>query len=1031
MNLTELKDTFSPEANTNFTRQQIRKSLKLNLQRKFKNKSKTEIIACVDELMTINGLSEDKFNCLDFVQKMIDSNINDLSIDDNSNKTEKTIAGIYAESNAANKKIVGYDFLYRVMKGMYGKIRAKRLVGEMIDHSLGLSDSSNILIPYCYALDATKLITEGRPFGTLHSKPAKRVDSYISALNETIHQMSSHLAGAIAIGTFFFDISHLLIRTGVSLDEIKTNEKTRKRLQNDMQKFIHSVNHLSRNSNESPFTNVNIFDRFKLKYIVENELKWLFPDPSGIERPDYNDMVVDFILETQDIFLDLFDAGDPCKAGLPYRFPVCTMNISKSYVKLDEKWNPILDKDGEEIPCDPYIVDTEFLKKFVNERDVLRYNIFASDGTKVCSCCFDENQKVLVEGSGYGPKLITIREANELTNVECPNKRIYQNGIWSEFKRAVVRHNQEYIKVTTVNNKEVVMTGDHLLPCLDGTKPADKINCDDYIRFSTAVYEGKYDNGYGLGVLVGAYAGDGSQGIKDDGGNPKQLVLSLNSDKVEKLKPYLVAFDISAAQNNTIRATTKDKKIIDFIMNRVIGKKSYNKSFALDNIINDSFMFRRGVIDGFYMTDGGNTNRIYTTSDDLRDGLEAIFATCGMQTIINTSDRTDEKVVIRGEEYNRNYPLHCIRWYSTSNKTSVKDIYKKRGNDIFFKVKSVEYVSGSENAYCVQIKGDREPFFTLANGIDTHNCRMVNDSDMLEVAESVNAFGAGALSSLGSHRVCTINYHRLVLESDNINDFWKNYKYRIEASKDILVAHKKLIMLLADAGLQSFVSNYWINMKRMFSTFGVLGIYEMQKTAEKKYGKENIGEDFTGEVLSFLENKVHTFTKTIDDHRFNIEQIPAESYAVRLCNADKVLFGDENVPYNLYANQFVPLHADATIWEKLDADGKYNKLLSGGGIVHATVGERPTSAQILEIIYYAVDVGCEHFAINGIYGVCENGHHYLGDTDVCPECGGMTVEKLTRVVGFFTPVSGWNKTRRELDFPFRTKVDFNDRPVIE
>ena len=74
-----------------------------------------------------------------------------------------------------------------------------------------MSDSTKILLPYCWALDASKLVIEGRKFGQLPSAPAKRVQSYISALNETVHQMSSHLAGAIAVGTFFLDIAHILM----------------------------------------------------------------------------------------------------------------------------------------------------------------------------------------------------------------------------------------------------------------------------------------------------------------------------------------------------------------------------------------------------------------------------------------------------------------------------------------------------------------------------------------------------------------------------------------------------------------------------------------------------------------------------------------------------------------------------------------------------------------------------------------------------------------------------------------------------
>jgi hypothetical protein len=42
---------------------------------------------------------------------------------------------------------------------------------------------------------------------------------------------------------------------------------------------------------------------------------------------------------------------------------------------------------------------------------------------------------------------------------------------------------------------------------------------------------------------------------------------------------------------------------------------------------------------------------------------------------------------------------------------------------------------------------------------------------MLEIAAQSNSFGAGSIGSLGSHRVATINYNRIALECENIDDF--------------------------------------------------------------------------------------------------------------------------------------------------------------------------------------------------------------------------------------------------------------------
>lgn len=74
-----------------------------------------------------------------------------------------------------------------------------------------------------------------------------------------------------------------------------------------------------------------------------------------------------------------------------------------------------------------------------------------------------------------------------------------------------------------------------------------------------------------------------------------------------------------------------------------------------------SVEFRQGILDGWYNTDGGNNNRCYTTSEKLVECMEALITSLGKQSIINIEDRTDEDLIIRGQKFNRNYPLYCIR----------------------------------------------------------------------------------------------------------------------------------------------------------------------------------------------------------------------------------------------------------------------------------------------------------------------------------------------------------------------------------
>ena len=363
-----------------------------------------------DSLLNIHGISRNNFNIINSVERLLQNNLNHESIDENSNKNDKTTKGILKESETPFDKIIGYRYLYRKLKDIYGKQEATRLSGLMYDYSIALSDSTNILIPYCWSFNASVLVTDGKPFKPLKSKPAKRVDSYISILNEVIHQMSNHLAGAIAIGTFFMDIARLMIiNENIALETLRTDEATRKYIENQFQRFVHGVNSLSRSGGqESPFTNVSIFDRTKLSKLVEEYL-WYFEvfDEKDQAKIDY---VLDYIIELQFLYMDFFSKGDPCLDGMPYRFPVSTINLAKKFDESEKKFK---------------ITDKEFVK-LICEKDIYRYNIFASEGSKIASCCFYGDEFVNVLDENNKLLRITLKEFVENEN----NKRqglIYNN----------------------------------------------------------------------------------------------------------------------------------------------------------------------------------------------------------------------------------------------------------------------------------------------------------------------------------------------------------------------------------------------------------------------------------------------------------------------------------------------------------------------------------------------------------------------------------------------------------------------------
>jgi ribonucleoside-triphosphate reductase len=371
-------EKFFNESTSSKTIKNIKGCLKNTLVRDYNITDKTKLNDIINGILKIHGLHADNFDVVLNSEKLINNNISDLSVDANANKSEVSIPAIRSELGNPTQKLVGYDMLYKTLVELYGKSEADRLSGLLYSYDLGISDSTKILSPYCYSFDFTKLVLFGRPWGSVESTPPKRISSYLSALAETVHQLSNHIAGAVAIGSFVLDLAHLLIyKEKVSLFKLKNSKKFRKYFENEIQQFAHSINHLSRNAVETPFSNVSLFDPIKIaEFLKDDAYGWYFNNE--VERKYLPNKkiskkyIVEYIMEIQNIYCDFIDKGDPVKNGRPYPFPVNTQNMSKSFNKETSKFE---------------YSDPKFVDHFFKNRDFFKYNLYISEGQKSSMCC--------------------------------------------------------------------------------------------------------------------------------------------------------------------------------------------------------------------------------------------------------------------------------------------------------------------------------------------------------------------------------------------------------------------------------------------------------------------------------------------------------------------------------------------------------------------------------------------------------------------------------------------------------------------
>lgn len=278
-----------------------------------------------------------------------------------------------------------------------------------------------------------------------------------------------------------------------------------------------------------------------------------------------------------------------------------------------------------------------------------------------------------------------------------------------------------------------------------------------------------------------------------------------------------------------------------------------------------------------------------------------------------------------------------------------------------------------------------------------------------------NSFGVGGIS-VGSLKVCGINLPRLN-HSNNLDE-------TILSIRAVLFAHRKIMEDRIDNGFMPLYSSGWISKSRQYSTVGFVGAYEYMV---ERYGEVN--DEAKNDLLNVFQNVNSSFQLfgVHDNCHYNLEQIPAESMAVRLANVDNILgFNDK---YELYSNQYISLmDTDYSIYDKFITQGLFDSQTSGGAILHINIFDyKPLSEKSFKnIVETARKSDTKYFGINYVFTKCKNGHYTMrGQNDKC-HCGEKITDAYTRVVGFLTNVKHWNRVRRLIEFPkraFHTTID--------
>lgn len=187
------------------------------------------------------------------------------------------------------------------------------------------------------------------------------------------------------------------------------------------------------------------------------------------------------------------------------------------------------------------------------------------------------------------------------------------------------------------------------------------------------------------------------------------------------------------------------------------------------------------------------------------------------------------------------------------------------GVDVITEVTRVD--QEGEWVFCVEVKDKETPYFCLANGIQTHNCRLLSDTSKLDAF--INSIGGTSLS-IGSVKVNDINLRHIALEANGDEDLYLEIlKKRIDICVKTLDCVRHIIKRDAEKGLLPNYTYGIIDMEKQYNTIGITAMYEVM--LDFGYiGTDEFGNRFyTDKAIAFAKRIMKQLNEQKETYGFN------------------------------------------------------------------------------------------------------------------------------------------------------------------
>ncbi len=296
----------------------------------------------------------------------------------------------------------------------------------------------------------------------------------------------------------------------------------------------------------------------------------------------------------------------------------------------------------------------------------------------------------------------------------------------------------------------------------------------------------------------------------------------------------------------------------------------------------------------------------------------------------------------------------------------------------------------------------------------------------------------------------TINLPRIAFRAGGSDE--KLYEYLADMLEMAAKAHvqkKRFIEELLASGKNGPLSMLtmqrdgqpYLRMFRVSYLMGILGLNEMTQAhigQELHESKEALKLGL--KVISFMRIKCEEMTKKYGIH-FVLEQTPAESTAYRFAKLDLTQFtgqarnvvkGNFETGEMYYSNStYFNVSCAMNPIDRVQQEGLFHPLIDAGALTHVWMGEsKPNPDSIANFVIKTMrETQNSQIAFSPEFTSCNDcGKIVRGLKDNCPSCQSQNIDGITRITGYFSKISGWNKGKRaELKDRYRSSEYFNAR----